>query len=149
MCLSFLQDCIRWQASLKAFVVMSNHIHLIVRPEESKSVSHLMCEIKSNSKDRLFDLLNSKEKDQLQMQSGLGRRQFWKTSFRAFPLFEEDVIDQKVTYLHQNPVRAGLVNLPEDYLWSSMNLYQLDLMTNEGMVDLEVAKAFYRSLLAS
>lgn len=107
-----------------------------------------MCEIKSNGKDRLSPLLNNLEREQLRLQVGLGRRKFWKTSFRSFPLHELDTIDQKANYLVQNPVRAGIVKLPEDYVWSSMKLHELGLMTAEGLVDPDLAIAFYMNHLA-
>jgi REP element-mobilizing transposase RayT len=147
MCLSLFQDCIRWNASLKAFVIMTHHIHLIVKPDKSKCISHLMGEIKAKSQLRLSPHLLLSELRQLEMQSGLNRNQFWKRSFRANPLFSPDVYDQKLTYLHANPVRAGLVELPEDYIWSSMYMHQMGLMIEGESVDLQGAKKLYQSLL--
>ena len=87
MCLSLLQDCIRWNASLKAFVIMTHHIHLIVKPSDTKTIGHLMSEVKAKSQLRLSPHLLQSESRQMDMQAGLGRNEFWMRSFRANPLY--------------------------------------------------------------
>ena len=43
----------------------------------------------------------------------------WKERGRAFPVVTQDVFLQKLTYIHNNPVRAGLVERPEEWKFSS------------------------------
>ena len=49
--------------------------------------------------------------------------QVWQEGFHPQQLYSEDVLRQKVDYLHHNPVRAGLVERPEDWFYSSARNY--------------------------
>jgi hypothetical protein len=48
---------------------------------------------------------------------------FWKDNFDCYELFTPKMFDQKMDYIHNNPVRAELVELPHEYLFSSARNY--------------------------
>ncbi len=48
----------------------------------------------------------------------------WDGHSHSLPLFSESFFVQRVNYIHQNPVRAGLVERAEDYLWSSIRCWK-------------------------
>ena len=50
--------------------------------------------------------------------------QFWERNALSIDLWREEVLLQKLNYLHQNPVRAGLTALPEQYNYSSALFYK-------------------------
>ena len=47
----------------------------------------------------------------------------WQSGYYDFNLFTERKVEEKLAYMHQNPVRAGLVAKPEDWPWSSAGYY--------------------------
>jgi hypothetical protein len=47
------------------------------------------------------------------------RYQFWQQHNHPIELSTNEIIEQKLEYIHQNPVEAGIVLRPEDYLYSS------------------------------
>ena len=49
--------------------------------------------------------------------------QFWTHENHAEHIFSQKFIEQKINYIHNNPVRAGIVEKPEDYLYSSARNY--------------------------
>ncbi len=49
--------------------------------------------------------------------------QVWERNPLSVPLWSEDVMKQKLAYLHNNPVRAGLCEHTEDYKYSSAAVY--------------------------
>jgi hypothetical protein len=49
--------------------------------------------------------------------------QVWQESFKAFPLWSAWMINQKINYIHANPVKAKLVSSAKDYLWSSFRAF--------------------------
>ena len=53
--------------------------------------------------------------------------QIWKREPLSIELFTEKVFMQKLEYIHQNPVIAGLVNFAEAYKYSSAKFYHLDI----------------------
>ena len=147
MVLSLFRDCRRADASLKAFVVMTHHIHLLVKPRDDQTISRLIQTVKANSEDRLLPLLTEEENAQLSMQSGLNKHRFWMRSFRANPMHTQEVFEQKHRYIHLNPVRSGLCEIPEDYYWSSAHLVINGFLEHNGLVDLSAGLRFYEKML--
>jgi hypothetical protein len=49
--------------------------------------------------------------------------QVWQESFKAVPLWSAWMIWQKINYIHNNPVKAGLVKSARDYYWSSFRSF--------------------------
>lgn len=49
--------------------------------------------------------------------------QFWTNNNHAELIYSQKFIEQKVNYIHYNPVKNGLVEKPEDYLYSSARNY--------------------------
>ena len=47
------------------------------------------------------------------------QHQFWRRDNKPIELWSNKVIEEKINYVHQNPVEAGLVFRPEDYRYSS------------------------------
>ena len=47
--------------------------------------------------------------------------QFWQKTNHPIELFSSKVIQQKIDYIHQNPVEAGIVNEPQNFIFSSAN----------------------------
>jgi putative transposase len=63
--------------------------------------------------------------------------QFWQQDNHPIALWSLDVIWQKLNYIHLNPVRAGLVDEPWHYLYSSASDYYLN---KKGLLDIELAE---------
>ncbi len=59
--------------------------------------------------------------------------QFWKPDNHPFYLYSNKMIQQKVDYIHYNPVEAGIVEKPEEYLYSSAR----DFSEIKGLLKLE------------
>ena len=47
----------------------------------------------------------------------------WKEGYHAKQIETNDFLDEKLDYIHQNPVEAGFVNEPDEYLYSSARNY--------------------------
>lgn len=114
---------IHYGSVLHAFVIMSNHIHLISRVPDGASSSWFVQRLKTNTARELAPLLTSDERAELRYQAGLDGRRFWKRGFDSLVIEKEKTFWQKVIYIHDNPVRASLVPRMEDYRWSSARLF--------------------------
>ena len=113
---------------LFAYVIMIDHVHLLTsRPTTTSNVLRVLKGITSR---RVIDYL--KEKNFLSSLSKLehhGRERnhrysLWQTEKNVFPIFSERKFMEKVQYIHQNPVRAGLVERATDYQWSSARIWE-------------------------
>ena len=60
--------------------------------------------------------------------------QFWQQGNHQIELWSKPVIDQKLDYIHNNPVVAGWVDLPEYYLYSSAR----DYADIKGLLDIDL-----------
>jgi putative transposase len=64
----------------------------------------------------------------------LGSGVFWQKRYYDRNVRDEREFVEKLRYLHRNPVKAGLCNLPEDWRWSSFRHYAL---REKGVVEIE------------
>lgn len=122
MAVCMARECDRSRVALYAFVVMPHHVHRIARMPEDKNVSEFMRVFKRQSSPEIIKLLTREELRELDQQRGLNRNTFWKYSFRSKLIEDEWMYWQRANYIRMNPVRAGYVESPEDYRWSSAKL---------------------------
>jgi REP element-mobilizing transposase RayT len=117
-----------------AYVIMSNHIHLIVR-SSTNDLSGTLRDFKKYSSKKIIETVidNSAEsrkewmlrlfKHAAKRQNKKGDYQLWTHENHAIELSSNNFIETKVRYIHDNPVKAGIVNNPEDYRYSSAISY--------------------------
>ena len=111
---------------LYAFVIMSNHIHLIWQIFGSQIYSNIRRRFMSFTAQEIVELLALNDPQQLE---GMRVRkhdrdhQIWKREPLSVELFSRSVFLQKLNYIHQNPVRAGICKVPENYYYSSAGFY--------------------------
>lgn len=133
LCEEFLQALLELRRNhafqLFAFVIMPDHVHLIVRPPDG-SISSLIRKIKSLSARRIINSLKTAEDDSLLARlkkPSPGRKghayQAWQDGFHAVPLWSAWMIRKKIDYIHANPLRKDLVKSAKDYRWSSFAAY--------------------------
>ncbi len=123
-CVSVLgQTCRERGGRLYARVVMPEHMHLLVALPLSESASVFLGRLKSLIAREIAPNLSLEEQYRFSEQIGLNRRTLWQRSFRSFPVESERLYEQKVDYIHENPVRRGLCARPEDYPWSSARMH--------------------------
>ncbi len=103
---------------LEAYVIMPNHVHILFTPLPDYRIGPVMRQIKGVSS--------------LEINRFLGRKgSFWQPdSFDHIIRNHEDWMD-KFDYIHQNPVKAGLVAKPEDYPFSSAVTMYSDMVIIE------------------
>lgn len=124
-----------------AFVMMPSHIHLIAKVENG-NLSDVLRDFKSYTSKKLIKMIEESNKESrrewlLYMFKFFGKKnahnttyQFWQQNNHAFDLFFNKFIDQKVDYIHNNPVEARIVTEPHYYVYSSANEFT-DLKLSE------------------
>jgi putative transposase len=99
---------------LLGFVVMPDHIHIAIVPQKRK-IPEIVKGIKGYTARKINDLMNKKGK-------------LWQKGYRDFVMDDIEAINQKLRYIEENPLRAGLTNDFKSYPFSSAGKYdQLDL----------------------
>lgn len=93
---------------LHAFVVMPNHIHLLITVPEGLTLERTMQFVKGGFSFEAGKLLG-------------GRTPIWQKSFLDRRVRDATECEKYRNYIHENPVRAGLVGAAEEFVYSSMN----------------------------
>jgi putative transposase len=127
---------------LFAYVIMLEHVHLMT--DQPKPVSEVLRILKGITAHRVINYLKennhlvSLAKLQHQVRERNYRHFLWQRERNVFPIFSEGMFMQKVNYIHNNPVRAGFVEQPIDYHWSSARIWRRCPVENEPLlVDVE------------
>jgi len=118
-----------------SWVLMPNHFHGILSVREGFTLSHTLGEIKRKSSMMIMQAIEKSETESRRdwmldifSQAGgankrNGKRQFWRQENHPKECFGKEFTQQKMNYIHQNPVRAGIVGVPEHYIYSSARDY--------------------------
>jgi len=116
------------KCKLYGYMVMPNHVHLLIYPPEEISISSLLWTIKRPFGLLALDYLKQRQPElytKLRVVKG-GRiiHRFWQAGGGYDRnIFRDDSFRQKLDYMHQNPVRKQLVKSPEAWTWSSAGFY--------------------------
>jgi putative transposase len=112
--LQCLEDaCRRYKVSLHAYVLMTNHVHLLMTPIDTIGISRVM-QLTGN---RYVQYINKKYK-----KTGT----LWEGRHKSSLIDAENYLLACYRYIELNPVRAGMVSHPADYLWSSYHHHATD-----------------------
>jgi putative transposase len=112
---------------LFAYVIMIDHLHLLTSCPSA--TSNVLRVLKGLTARRVIDFLKDKnfssslEKLRHQERDRNYRYSLWQPEKNVLSVFSEGMFMQKVNYIHQNPVRAGLVERATDYRWSSARFW--------------------------
>lgn len=127
---------------LFAYVIMPDHIHLLT--DCPTASSEVLRYLKGITARKVIDYLKEKNYEgslaKLRHEEWRRRHSYslWQQEKNVFSVFSEAVFMQKVNYIHLNPVRAGLVERPADYRWSSARIWQGKAGEDEPlMVDID------------
>jgi putative transposase len=107
---------IRYSFVVCGYVVMPDHVHLLLgEPEKSllsKAIQALKLSVSVQSTERPF----------------------WQRRYYDFNVHNEEKRVEKLRYMHRNPVARGLVEKPENWAWSSFRHYSTGI---QGTIEIE------------
>ena len=101
--------CKKEGVEIWSYCLMSNHVHLIVKPQANSNLSRAIGE----THRRYTQRINLREN---------WRGYLWQGRFSSFPM-DEPYWLSAAAYVELNPVKTGMVNMPWDYRWSSVHAY--------------------------
>jgi REP element-mobilizing transposase RayT len=120
---------------------VSNHVHLIIRAQQGFKLQNILRDFKKYTskaiKNSITENIQESRKEWLlkQFETPDGFR-FWHGDNKPIELWSNSVIDQKIDYIHQNPVEEGLVFKAEDYVYSSA----IDYAGENGLLEVIIVK---------
>jgi REP element-mobilizing transposase RayT len=113
-----------------AYVIMSNHIHMVCRRKDhdlnevlgrfkSFTAKEFKNEINSNPKESRKKWLQRLFKHFAILDSSFKEYRFWQRNNHPILISEYKMLEQKIDYIHENPVKAGIVTDAQYYKYSS------------------------------
>jgi putative transposase len=116
---SLEQTRLRYRFSVIGYVVMPEHVHLLLSEPEYGSLATALQALKQ-SVSRTLALRPAEP--------------FWHARYYDFNVWTDRKRIEKLRYMHRNPVVRGLAAKPEDWVWSSFRHYATGI---EGLVEIE------------
>jgi REP element-mobilizing transposase RayT len=129
--LDSLRYCITEKGlELYAWVIMSNHIHLVAASKPGFDLSDTMRDFKKYTSKQITAAIltenESRKEWMLNRFEYAGKNnqkikyyKFWQDGNEAKPIFNFEFLKQKIDYIHNNPVKAEIVEYAEQYKFSS------------------------------
>lgn len=120
-----------------AYCFMPSHVHLIFR-SSNEDPSGLIRDFKGFTARKLIKTIEENPQESRKewllwmmeragkKKSNVKQRQFWQQHNKPIELWSEKVIQQKIDYIHNNPVESGFVTDPVDWKYNSARNYQQD-----------------------
>jgi REP element-mobilizing transposase RayT len=122
--------------NIHAWCLMSNHIHLIVSTNEPFTLSDFLRDFKKHTSSKIVKAIEENQRESRRnwmlwifKKAGENNKrnetyQFWQQDNHPIECSSNEILQSKLKYLHENPVRAGIVRNENDYLYSSgINYY--------------------------
>ena len=122
---------------------MSNHLHLIASSDENNRISDIIRDFKKYTAKKIIhemETINESRKDWVLSKfefagkhlKRISKYKFWKDDNHAITLDGTTMLLQKLEYIHQNPVKADIVDEPQYYKYSSA----IDYCDGKGLVQM-------------
>ncbi len=124
-------------ASIVGYVVMPEHVHLLLSEPKKGTLAKLLQVLKQRVSRAMRGGKRRRVSGQLSLafpESLAGLRRFWQRRYYDFNVYSAQKIREKLDYIHTNPVQRRLVKHPQDWPWSSWSFYASG---EQGVVGIE------------
>jgi putative transposase len=117
----------KYQFRILGYLVMPEHVHLLISEPAVGTPSTVMRVFKQRVSRQLRGKIRRRNVCQLTLWDAHGNsgrlRGFWQRRFHDFNVFTERKRNEKLQYMHWNPVKRKLVREPQHWAWWSFNFY--------------------------
>ncbi|WP_366183523.1 transposase [Flavobacterium ovatum] len=132
-----IEHCIKHKSMiLYGYVIMSNHIHIVIQSSDGK-LSDLLRDFKKFTATKIIEKIKTdpesrrewmleRFKNSTETHSRNKNYQFWQYGNHPEEIYSDKFMWSKLDYIHLNPVRAGIVEKASHYLYSSASNYVSD-----------------------
>jgi putative transposase len=99
---------LKYEFRVAGYVVMPEHVHLLIDEPKVGTLSTVLQVVKQRTTRKINDVIKG---------------QMWQRRFYDFNVSTQEKETEKLLYMHENPVKRGLVLSAEDWEWSSAGYY--------------------------
>ena len=134
-----------------AWCIMTSHVHLVFRSVKGQKPELIIGDLKRFTSKAIVKAIRENPREsrreflldffskEAHKSSNVSHFQFWRHDNHPIELWSDKVIQQKIDYVHNNPVVAGFVYSPEDYVYSSA----INYVGLKGLLDDVVVYRFH------
>ena len=128
-----------------SWCIMPNHVHLIIGTKGKMKLEDIIRDLKSFTSRSINLVLNKMSEFDLTagewlnlfVRTGVKNSknkdfQLWQNHYHGVELSTNVMMEQRLNYIHNNPVKAGLIDSPENWKWSSA----VDYFGGEGLLEI-------------
>lgn len=126
------------------YVIMSNHVHLIIQAKD-ENLSDVLRDFKKFTSTSILKMIQTEPesrrvwmlnrfKEATKSHSRNKNYQFWQYGNHAEEIYTEKFLWSKLDYIHLNPVKAAIVSKAQDFIYSSASNY----ITGKGLLDVTI-----------
>jgi len=119
----------KFQFQLIGYVIMPEHVHLLIGEPEIGNVSRVLQVLKQRVSRAMRGKKRRVSSAQLSLKFGNAMTddcRFWQRRFYDFNVWSDAKRKEKLHYMHANPVAERLVKHPKEWPWSSFSFYAYD-----------------------
>lgn len=132
-----------------SYCIMTSHIHLIIRVDKGHILSDVIRDFKSYTSLQLKKSIKNNKRESrkewvIWMMQKVGEKnkrnrgfQLWQQHNHPIELTTNEMMDQRLAYIHNNPVEAGFVDDPCAWIWSSCSDYEKGMKGKLNLVFIE------------
>lgn len=142
-----LKFCIKHKGlQLHAFVIMTNHVHLIASSNKDVKLVNVIRDLKRFTAKEIYGTVKNEPEESrrnwlLWLFESQGKRSSSNVNFKVWIHENHPIaldtnlsLERRLEYLHQNPVKAGICHTPEDYVYSSASNYAGE----QGVIEVKI-----------
>jgi putative transposase len=127
---------------LHAYVIMPTHVHYILSTDPGRCLSNIMRDLNTHTSREITRLLTAERKDGFlrsfcgaALEDDRGNKfKVWQKGFHPITIETDWFYEEKLDYIHNNPVRKGLVEIAEQWTYSSARNY---LLNDSSIIEVE------------
>ena len=131
---------------IHAWCIMSNHVHLIISANEQTTLSDILRDFKKFTSTKIIKAIENNTRESRrnwmlwifkkagESNNRNEKYQFWQQENHPVECFSNDILESRFKYLHENPVRAGIVGFEHEYIYSSGIDYYSD---QKGLLEID------------
>jgi putative transposase len=132
---------LKHQYRILAYVVMPNHIHLVLWPPGEMQLGRVIGEFKALTTREIISLWEKNGNPDvghlIVNRGGKTHKTLWVPRCFDHNCRTVETVREKIDYCHLNPVKAGLVGSPDEWRWSSYGWYRGD---KSGLVPVDIVE---------
>ncbi len=131
---SFKQTKEKIKFETDAIVILPDHLHMIIQPQENKTYPEIIRQIKVNFSKNI-DITKIEDYEESESRKNKHEKDIWQRRYWEHTITDEEDLIKHINYIHYNPVKHGYVKKAIEWKYSTFNKYVQQGLYDENWCD--------------